>query len=168
MKKIKIIALSIVLTMAFIARGQGQDNALSKSVNAVIDNYIALKNALVTGNGEDAENKAKKLLVSINSVPEKMMNADQMALWTKYGAKLGYDSRHISEVARIAHQREHFASLSDNLFTVLKGLKLNKSPLYHEYCSISKQYYLTENEKAKDPYMGMAGGSKTVDVLKPN
>jgi hypothetical protein len=166
MKKIKIITLSAILTVMFVTQGNAQDNSINIAINKVIDNYIALKNALIASDGTVAENKAKELLASINSVPVKNMKAEQTALWTKYAAKLEYDSRHISEVDRVAHQREHFASLSNNLFAVLKGLKLNKEPLYREYCTTSKRYYITEDEKAKDPYTGMAVCSKTIEVIK--
>ncbi len=72
------------------------------------------------------ETAAKALLASLNTVPQSGLTKDQAALF----GKLEFDSRHISEVNLVPHQREHFASLSKNLFALVKGLKLNKKDLY--------------------------------------
>jgi hypothetical protein len=79
--------------------------------------------------------------------------------------KLEFDSRHISEVNKIDHQREHFASLSNNLYTLVKKLKVNSTVLYRQYCTMTKRYFLSESDKGKDPYMGMANCSKVTETL---
>ena len=159
-----IIYLSTAFALLlFTAPVKAQD--LNSSVTLMIKNYINLKNTLVTGDGNAAESKAKALLMSINAVPVSSMNTKQISVWNKYAAKLQFDSRHISEVNRVEHQREHFSSLSDNLYQVLKGLKLNQTVLYREYCRMNKQYYLSETSSGKDPYMGMALCSKVVETL---
>ncbi|WP_428329956.1 DUF3347 domain-containing protein [Mucilaginibacter sp.] len=165
MRSLKIFSLSIIIALIVTTRSNAQDAALSKPINAVIDNYIALKNALAAGDASLAKSDAKTLLSAINSVPVKSMNKSQLAMWTNYSAKLQFDSRHISEVDMLHHQREHFASLSNNLYTVLKDLKLNKAPLYHQYCEMKQQYFISETEKGKDPYMGMSNCSKVKETL---
>ncbi len=47
-----------------------QDKALSGPVNTVITNYLALKNTLITGDGNAAEPKAKALLTSLGEIPK--------------------------------------------------------------------------------------------------
>ena len=163
MKTINKYTLSIFILTLFTIHANAQD--LNTSINSVIDNYISLKNALITGNGNTAEIKAKSLLAAINTVPKKSMDSKQLTVWNKYEAKLQFDSRHISEVNRVEHQREHFASLSNNLYEVLKALKLNLKVIYREYCKMNKQYYLSETSGGKDPYMGMALCSKMVETL---
>ncbi len=163
MKTIRKYTLSIFILALFVIPAKAQD--LTASLNSVINNYVSLKNALITGNGNTAEIKAKALLAAINTVPKNRMNSKQLTVWNKYEAKLQFDSRHISEVARVEHQREHFASLSNNLYEVLKALKLNQEIIYREYCKMNKQYYLSETSGGKDPYMGMALCSKVVETL---
>jgi hypothetical protein len=163
MKSIKIMMLCFIMAVTVTAKAQ--DTELSKSVNTVITNYLALKNALAASDGNSAKDKAKGLLASISQVPEKSMNKEQLALWTKYATKLQFDSRHISEVALVPHQREHFASLSGNLYAVLKGLKLNKVTLYNHYCDMKQQYFISDAAKSKDPYMGMDNCSRVKETL---
>ncbi|MFI5137891.1 MAG: DUF3347 domain-containing protein [Sphingobacteriales bacterium] len=165
MKVLKITAWSLLMTMLFIIPVKAQNAALNKSINTVISNYLALKDALISADGNAAESKAKVLLASINEVPKTGFTAKQLTLWTSYEPKLEFDSRHISEVNAVPHQREHFASLSNNLFAVLKGLKLNQKTLYRQYCTMKQQYFLSDATDGKDPYMGMAHCSKVTETL---
>ena len=165
MKTTKTIILSFIMAAIFGISTEAQNPTLNKSVNTLITNYLALKDALIAADGNTAESKAKALLASINEVPKSDFNSQQLALWTKYEAKLQYDSRHISEVNLVAHQREHFANLSNNLYEVLKGLKLNAKPLYRQYCLMKKQYFLSDGTGGKDPYMGMEHCSNVKETL---
>lgn len=93
------------------------------------------------------------------------MTPKQLAVWNAYEPKLEFDSRHISEVSLVPHQREHFASLSNNLYNVLKEFKLNKTVLYRQYCVMDKQYYLSDAATGKDPYMAMEHCSRVAETL---
>ncbi len=150
---------------ALTLQTNAQTGALNKPVNTMIESYLALKNTLAAGDASAAETAAKNLLAAIGAVPQTNMNAQQAAIWPAMLAKLQYDSRHISEVNHIDHQREHFAGLSNNLYTVLKALKANNITLYREYCVMTRQYYLSNSAKDKDPYMGMANCSKVKETL---
>lgn len=162
MNTLKITFLSFVMALVTIFTVKAQ-SGLTKPVNTIIRNYLALEDALIGGNATEAEAKAKVLLTSIGEVPKTGLIAGESALLLK----LEYDARHISEVNKIAHQREHFASLSNNLYTILKKLKVNDSVLYLQYCTMTKANFLSESDKGKDPYMGMAGCSKVKETLPP-
>ncbi|EHQ27419.1 uncharacterized protein DUF3347 [Mucilaginibacter gracilis] len=160
MKTLKTTALFLAMAVLSILTVKAQ-NAQTKPINTVITNYLSLKDALVSGDGTVAEAKAKTLLASIGEVPKTGLSADEAALLPK----LEFDSRHISEVNKIDHQREHFASLSNNLYTLVKKLKVNNSVLYRQYCTMTKRYFLSDSDKGKDPYMGMANCSKVTETL---
>jgi hypothetical protein len=145
MKTIKTLSIILVLALSFsFAKAQ---NNIDKITNA----YFGVKNALAAGNGTEAENKAKGLLTAL-SLPETGLKPDQQKIFNSYADKLKFDSRHISETTVIDHQREHFASLSKNLYEVLKGLKMNNSTVYEQYCPMKKAYWLSETSKIKNPY----------------
>lgn len=163
MKTLKIIILSIMTVFFTNVASNAQDKETVKSVNTIITNYMVLKDALAAGDGNAAKAKGKILLTSINGAPRKVLSKDEIALMNK----LEYDSRHISEVNLLAHQREHFASLSNNLYSLLKKLKMNKVTLYRQYCTMRKVYFLSESEKVKDPYMSMDNCSKVTETLPP-
>lgn len=160
MKTLKTASLIFAIALLSVVMVKAQ-NVQAKSVNGVIANYLALKDALVSNNGTTAGASAKALLTSIAEVPKKGLSADEAALLPQ----LESDSRYISEVDKVGEQREHFASLSNNLYTLVKQLRVNSTVLYRQYCIMTKKYYLSETDKGKDPYMGMANCSKVTETL---
>ena len=161
MKILKTTALAIFIAMLFSIIAKAQDKALRAPVNTLITNYLALKDALATGDATMSEAKAKTLLASIANLPKKGLPADVASLLPK----LEFDSRHISEVNNTYHQREHFASLSNNIYTLVKKLKVNSMVLYRQYCTMTRRYFLSESNKGKDPYMGMANCSSVTETI---
>jgi hypothetical protein len=160
MKTLKTVALLFAIALLSVVTVKAQ-SVQTKTVNAVIANYLALKDALVSNNGTAAGASAKTLLASIGEVPKKGLNADEAALLPQ----LESDSKYISEVDKVGQQREHFASLSNNLYTLVKQLRVNSTVLYRQYCTMTKNYYLSETDKGRDPYMGMANCSKVTETL---
>ena len=148
MKALRICSFILLLTIpALIASAQK-----SASIDKITSAYLGLKNALATGNGSIAANKGKELFEALSADAPKGLNTNQQTLFNSYADKLKYDSRHISESTSIEHQREHFANLSKNLYEVLKGLKMNTSTIYMEYCPMKKAYWLSETATIKNPY----------------
>jgi len=144
----KKILFSLVLLIS-IASVQAQNTAIEKATTA----YLGVKDALVAGNAPLAKSHSKELLDAL-SVPAKGLTPAQQKLMVTYLPKLKYDSRHISETTVIVHQREHFASLSKNMYSLLSGLKLNNATVYQQYCPMKKAYWLSETEDIRNPYYG--------------
>jgi hypothetical protein len=153
MKTVKNTLLFLVFFSAF-STIKAQEINVNKDANYVITTYLGVKNALVASDSQDAKAKAKKLLAAIMLVPVNKFSADQRKVWTTYTDKLQFDSRHISESGAIDHQREHFASLSKNMYELVKGLKLNDVALYEQYCPMKKATWLSETANIKNPYYG--------------
>jgi hypothetical protein len=168
MKSLKTILLSLVLFVAFTAI-KAQESPATALVNSVVTAYLGLKNALIADNNAVAKTKAASLLAAITAVPVGQFTPEQKTLWTAYTNKLQFDSRHISESAAIDHQREHFTSLSKNMFELVKGLKLNTNTLYEQYCPMKKATWLSESAAIKNPYYGsqMLTCGKTTETLAP-
>lgn len=138
------------------------DNPVDKIVNA----YLDVKNALASDNGSVAETKAKDLVAALSA---NTLSADQEKTFAKYRDKLLFDARHISSVNTVDHQREHFASLSNNMYELLKALKSNTATLYEQYCPMKKAYWLSESQQIKNPYFGsqMPTCGKVTATLAP-
>ncbi|CAN5485658.1 hypothetical protein BH09BAC6_BH09BAC6_16750 [soil metagenome] len=166
MKTLKTVLLSLTFLFAFVST-KAQDAAATTSVNNVINAYLGVKNALIASNNEATKSKAKELLAMISAVPAAQLTAEQKIIWAAYADKLQFDSRHISESAALDHQREHFANLSKNMFELVKGLKLNSTTLYEQYCPMKKATWLSETAAIKNPYFGnqMLTCGKTTETL---
>ncbi len=57
----------------------------------------------------------------------------------------------------IAHQREHFALLSEDVYAIVKAFGAGK-PLYHYHCPLYNNnrgaLWLSESKEIKHPYFG--------------
>ncbi len=150
MKKIQIFVFAIIMLFAF-----NQVKAQNTSSKAdVLSAYYGVKNALISGDASATNAKAKMLLAAISSFPVDKLSAADKTTWTKYADKLQFDARHISESGDITHQREHFASLSENMFATVQAIKLNNAPVYRDYCPMKKSYWLSETAAIQNPYYG--------------
>ena len=89
----------------------------------------------------------------------------------KYTKKLSYDATHISEVAELDHDREHFTSLSKNMYAVVKAFPTT-TPVYYQFCPMANEskgaYWLSEQNKIHNPYYGdkMNGCPSTKETIQ--
>lgn len=166
MKIIKTILLLISM-LGVLAQANAQTQTKA-TLNNVIAAYFGVKNGLVADNNASARSKSKELNMQVAAVSTKDMSAAQQAVWKTYADKLNFDSSHISESTDIAHQREHFAALSKNMYEVLKAFKVNSIPVYWQYCPMKKQSWLSETSAIKNPYYGsdMEDCGSTKETLK--
>lgn len=140
----------------------------NSAINKVLTAYLDIKNALADDDNKLANQKALAFIDALIQVNYGKLYAKQKTTWLKYSEKLRYDGDHIARSAAIAHQREHFTSLSKNMYTVLKQLKVNASPVYIQYCPMKKASWLSESEAIKNPYYGksMSDCGKVTETLK--
>lgn len=91
-----------------------------KQLNAVFDNYFTLKDALVNSDGNLASAKAKNLLDALNAVQMNKLPNEEHTVWMKVNKDLVFDTEHMEETKDAGHQRDHFNTLSDNIYQLLK------------------------------------------------
>lgn len=166
MKTIKYLAAVILFVAVNTVKAAPAD--LHSAINNVYKSYLGIKNALATDNTKVANDEAKKFTAALKDVPVASMDAKQKAAWTKYAEKLRFDGDHISESTAIAHQREHFGSLSGNMYEVVKAFQTNDMVLYKQYCPMVKKSWLSESSAIKNPYYGkeMLGCGSTKETLQ--
>jgi len=143
-------------------------NDEEKDLSQLLSLYYDVKNALVNADAATASAKAGELLKAINNMDVKSLSADDKKAFSQLQYKLEYDARHISEVKDLAHQREHFASLSKNMYALAKSAKLSGQPVYEQYCPMKDAYWLSDETAIKNPYYGssMLTCGSVKDTLK--
>ena len=167
MKKIMLI-IAIIAT-SVVQNTFAQTN--SQPISKVFAAYLNLKNALVANDAKTASASAKTMLDEIAKVPMDKMTTEQHTVWMKYTKKISYDVTHISEVAELDHDREHFTSLSKNMYAVLKAFPTS-TPVYYQFCPMANEskgaYWLSEQDKIHNPYYGdkMNGCSSTKETIQ--
>jgi hypothetical protein len=144
------------------------DSEVQASVNKLLVNYYAVKNALIADDGETANLQAGELVKTLATVPMAKMTEEQHKVFMGLSDKIKFDAEHINETKDVKHQRDHFNDLSNNVFALVKDLKANVSPVYQQYCPMKKSYWLSDNASVKNPYYGkaMLTCGKVTETLK--
>jgi len=168
MKKISILLVSLIILTSGLEL-KAQTAKANAAVNEVIFNYLKVKNALLADNNSSAQANAKSLYQAVGVVPAAELTSEQRKLWETYTGKLQNDSKHISESAPLDQQRGYFVTLSQNLFQVLKMLKVNADPIYQQFCPMKNATWLSESSDIKNPYYGtqMSSCGKVIQTLNP-
>lgn len=150
-----------------ITREEEKKHVLSK----VYDQYFAVKNALVKDNGNTASAEALALMQAIREVDMKSMSAEEHTAWMKVEKSLLLHAEHISETKDIAHQREHFSMLSQDMYALIKVFKAGET-VYFQHCPMYNDGkgadWLSKENTVKNPYYGnsMLSCGKTTETIK--
>ena len=140
-------------------------------LKAVFDSYFSLKDALVKSDGNATSAKAKELLNALNAVQMNQLSNEEHTVWMKVMKDLAFDAEHIAETKDVAHQRDHFMSLSKNMYELIKVSKQEK-PVYYQHCPMANKgkgaNWLSKENAIKNPYYGsqMLTCGSTVETIK--
>ena len=112
----------------------------------VLNAYIQIKDALVKTDGETASLKAAQLVEILGD------SKDEIA------EKIRFDATHIADTKDPGHQRDHFNTLSDNVYALVKATKANESTIYRQYCPMAFNnqgaFWLASEKEINNPYFG--------------
>ena len=143
----------------------------TNQLKAVFDNYFEVKDALVKTDGNTASTKAKELLNAINAVKMEKLAAEEHPVWMKVMKDLAFDAEHIADTKDASHQRDHFMSLSKNMYALIKVSK-QETPTYYQFCPMANDgkgaNWLSKENEVKNPYFGtqMLTCGKVVETIK--
>lgn len=126
-------------------------------LKSVFDTYFAIKDALVKTDGKTASTKAKELLTAINAVKMETLNKEVHTVWMKVMKDLAFDAEHIAGTKDAGHQRDHFTTLSKNMYELVKVSKM-ETPIYYQNCAMYNDgkgaNWLSKEKAIKNPYYG--------------
>ncbi|HEX5152820.1 MAG TPA: DUF3347 domain-containing protein [Parafilimonas sp.] len=128
------------------------------SVDAVVNDYLTLKNALANDNGSNAADAGKQMMTSLQKLDAASLNADQKKVYDDVKDDMKEHAEHIStNASNIEHQREHFDMLSKDMYDLVKAVKPAKT-LYQDHCPMYNDNkganWLSETKEIKNPYLG--------------
>ncbi|MEN8767160.1 MAG: DUF3347 domain-containing protein [Polaribacter sp.] len=140
-------------------------------LSEVYDSYFAVKDALVRTDGASASTSSKTLFTEINNVKMDKLSMDVHMAWMKVFENLKEDAEHIADIKDIGRQRDHFISLSKNIYEVMKISK-QETPTYYQFCPMANDgkgaNWLSKENAIKNPYYGsqMLNCGNTVETIK--
>ena len=138
---------------------------------SVFENYFLLKDALIQTKGSVSATVSKSLLTTLDAVKMETLTPESHTVWMKVMKDLMFDAEHISETQDVGHQREHFASLSKNMYALMKVSK-SETETYYQFCPMFNKgkgaNWLSKTDEIKNPYYGsqMLSCGRTVETIK--
>lgn len=132
--------------------------AKESGVNNVVSAYLNVKNALTNDNGNDAASAAKEITDALSKVDETVLTAEQKKMYDDVKDDMKEHAEHIaSNSSNIAHQREHFDMLSQDMIDLVKATGSGQT-LYRTFCPMYNNNkgasWLSETKDIKNPYLG--------------
>ena len=130
----------------------------SVSIKPLVDGYLALKNAFTTDNTKEAAAAGKALETAFKGFDKTVLNADQQKTYDEIEDDAREHAEHIgANGGNIAHQREHFALLSKDMYDLVKAFGGGQT-LYQDFCPMYDKgkgaAWLSETKDIKNPYLG--------------
>lgn len=171
----KSVVLSVIVAFIFAGCKNEKSNKTDESGNNeeivsseltisnsiadnIVNNYLKLKNALASDNDKEAANYGKALEEAISNFDKTKMSKEQLASYSELEDDMREHAEHIgANAGNIAHQREHFDLLSNDMIDFVKIVGSSQT-LYQDYCPMYDDNkgasWLSEQKEISNPYMG--------------
>jgi len=131
-----------------------------EQLKTVFDDYIILKDALVTDDSKAVVTNANSILKNLAKVDMKLLKDNNTHNhWMKVEKEIKASANSISSTSDIKAQRNHFKHLSSHLTSAIQLFGINKK-VYSQFCPMADNnkgaYWLSKEEKVLNPYFGEA------------
>lgn len=128
------------------------------SINTIVSNYLALKNALTKDDAKGAASAGKTLYATFNAVNPNSIDAKNKKEYIDIADDAKEHAEHIGDNAgKIDHQREHFILLSKDINDLI-AIFGTKEKLYQDFCPMANEgkgaIWISETKDIKNPYYG--------------
>ncbi|NJL74292.1 MAG: DUF3347 domain-containing protein [Saprospiraceae bacterium] len=140
-----------------VALGKVEKNVKTQ-LNSVLIAYYEIKDALVLTDAKATQTKATNYLASLEKVEQSKLTAIQHTFWKEQKANLLKVATQIQQSSDVEVQRQHFETLSDGMWTVMKTFAANKGVIYKQYCPMAFNdkgaSWLSDRSDIRNPYFG--------------
>jgi hypothetical protein len=131
---------------------------LAAALKEVTDHYLHIKNALVNDNSGEAAGGAEAMEKALAKIDKSLFSTVQKKVYDELGDEMKEHAEHIAKKSDdIKHQRSHFASLSEDVYALVKAFGAGRA-LYHDHCPMYNDnkggMWISETKEIKNPYFG--------------
>lgn len=157
MKNIILSTLAIAFVM-FSANAQTKKIQPKFSIDKIVTDYLALKNALTKDDSKATAKAGKTLYATFNAVKTNTIDAKQKKDYLDIAESAKEHAEHIGDNAgKLDHQREHFVLLSKDINDLIKRFGSTQK-LYQDFCPMADEgkgaIWISEVKDIKNPYFG--------------
>jgi Cu(I)/Ag(I) efflux system membrane fusion protein len=143
--------------------GNALPAAFNTSYNALLDQYMVLKDALVKTNAVAADSGARAFLATIDGLALTDLQSDssKMTLVKQDADSLRFYTNQLLAITndpKCEQKRAAFEKISDKLYADVQALGLKGRTVYRQYCPMAFNdkgaYWLSNDAKVMNPYFG--------------
>lgn len=129
----------------------------ASQLKSVFDSYFSVKDALIKSDAAITSSKATELLKAINAVEMTKPPAAEHTVWMSVLKDLTANAEKVAGAKEVSKQREIFATLSQNIYALVKVSKQD-TPVYYQHCPMFNNgkgaHWLSRENGIKNPYYG--------------
>lgn len=133
------------------------DPKISADISRIVDQYLAVKNALASDNAADAAKAAGEMSAVFGKMDKSLFKVNQKSAFDPVETKLKESAAQIAGKTDIGEQRNQFVVLSEAVYELVKNFGGGRT-LYHDYCPMAKNdegaLWISEVKEIKNPYFG--------------
>lgn len=148
--------------------GMKMDKMKDANAEVVLNDYFALKDALVKDDSKTAALAGSKLEASLKAFDKSSYTAEEQEELTDIIEDAAEHAEHIAK-SPIDHQREHFKTLSKDISDMVT-ITGTKNTVYEQFCPMydGGSAWLSSSNEVKNPYLGskMLTCGKVVKVIQ--
>lgn len=131
--------------------------ASASPIDGILNPYLELKNALTKDDDKAAGSAGKEIVKALASFDKSTLNAEQSKVYTDIHDDAKEHAQHIGDnIGNIKHQREHFETLSEDIYELAKSMGGKK--LYYTNCPMYNNNkganWISEVKEIRNPYLG--------------
>jgi len=141
-----------------IAKNSG---AFNDSFSVLLNNYFAVKDALVDWDTLKADQAAYAMAAKADSLPVRLIKADTNIILTarSLAASLSGDAKGFVGEAGIEGRRQSFNILTEELYNLLRAVRYDGGTIYHIRCPMAfkdsiEGFWLSPSAQIINPYLG--------------
>lgn len=167
-KTLQVCSLAVLFSLVAASAFAQKKKSAGNNIAQIFTYYMDIKNALVNDDGTTAKIKANELHYLLTTQPDKGLNWRQLRVLGDNLGPLIEDSRQIGLTVTEDEQRIYLSDFSKSLYALMKGLRMNTTKIYMQYCAKNNGYWLSESPVIKNPYYNYKEWSslgKTTEVL---
>jgi hypothetical protein len=132
-------------------------SASASPIESILNPYFELKNALTEDDDKAAGEAGKEMVKALESFDKSSLNDEQSKVYSDIHEDAKEHAEHIAaNVGNIKHQREHFETLSEEIYELAKSVGGKK--LYYVNCPMYNNNkganWVSEVKEIRNPYLG--------------
>ncbi len=130
------------------------DPGVSAFMKSLVQNYLAVKNALVNNEESKAAKASARITELVKNFDKSLLTSDQKKVYDGIEDELKEQAEQISK-NKIEEQREHFSIMSKDVYSLVKAFG-SGTALYHDHCPMynNGSMWLSETKEIRNPYYG--------------